>query len=46
MIRLPAGFDLNLFVSEIMIFGIALVGVALVFVTFKIINKALNYIRS
>ena len=42
MIQLPAGFDLGLFVSEVMTFGLALVGVALAFAVYKIINKVLN----
>ena len=45
MIQLPTGFDLGLFVSEVMTFGIALVGVAMAFAAFKIINKALGFAK-
>ena len=45
MIQLPAGFDLGLFVSEVMTFGVFLVGVALAFAVYKIINKVLRSIR-
>ena len=46
MIQLPSGFDLGLFVSEVMTFGIALVGVALALAAYKIIHKILSFARS
>lgn len=39
MIQLPPGFNLDMFVSDIMTFGTALAGVAVVFCIFNIIRR-------
>lgn len=42
MIRLPEGFDLSLFIGELVPFGLMMITVALSFTVFGIIIKALN----
>ncbi len=42
MIQLPPEFDLSLFISEVSTLGIILVGIALAFAVFGLINKVLN----
>lgn len=45
MITLPVGFDVSIFVSEIVPFGSVVVGVSLAFFVYKIISKALDHRR-